>query len=199
MPGYVHVYTGEGKGKTTAALGLALRAAGAGWNVFLGQFAKGTRTSELIALEQRLADRVTVRQFGLPHWIGGQPTAEDLALARRGLEEAREAVTSGKYRLVILDEANLAPGLHLLAVEDLLGLIDAKLPEVELVLTGRGADARLIQRADLVTEMRQVKHYFQQGVGRAAGNREVSGGKKRKAASAPAMGRARTPRDSSGS
>ncbi len=164
MPGYVHVYTGEGKGKTTAALGLALRAAGAGWNVFLGQFAKGTRTSELVALEQRLADRVTVRQFGLPHWIGGQPTAEDLALARRGLEEAREAVTSGKYQLVILDEANLAPGLHLLAVEDLLGLIDAKLPEVELVLTGRGADARLIQRADLVTEMRQVKHYFQQGV-----------------------------------
>ena len=79
MPGYVHVYTGEGKGKTTAALGLALRAAGAGWNVFLGQFAKGTRTSELVALEQRLADRVTVRQFGLPHWIGGQPTAEDLA------------------------------------------------------------------------------------------------------------------------
>ncbi len=199
MPGYVHVYTGEGKGKTTAALGLALRAAGAGWNVFLGQFAKGTRTSELIALEQRLADRVTVRQFGLPHWIGGQPTAEDLALARRGLEEAREAVSSGKYRLVILDEANLAPGLHLLTVEDLLGLIDAKLPEVELVLTGRGADARLIQRADLVTADAPGQALLPTRRRRAAGNREVSGGKKRKAASAPAMGRARTPRDSSGS
>ncbi len=111
-----------------------------------------------------MADCVTVRQFGLPHWIRGQPTAEDLACARRGLEEAREAVTSGKYRLVILDEANVAPALHLLSVDDLLSVIDAKLPEVELVLTGRDADARLIARADLVTEMRPLKHYFQQGV-----------------------------------
>ena len=110
-----------------------------------------------------MADCVTVRQFGLPHWIRGQPTAEDLACAG-GLEEAREAVTSGKYRLVILDEANVAPALHLLSVDDLLSVIDAKLPEVELVLTGRDADARLIARADLVTEMRPLKHYFQQGV-----------------------------------
>ena len=90
--------------------------------------------------------------------------SEDLALARRGLDEAREAVASGKYSLVILDEANVAVALHLLSVDDLLALIDAKMPEVELVLTGRGADARLIERADLVTEMRLVKHYFQQGV-----------------------------------
>ncbi len=164
MPGYVQVYTGAGKGKTTAALGLALRAVGAGWNVFIGQFAKGTRTSELIALDQRLADRVTVRQFGLPRFISGAPNAEDLALARRGLDEARAAVSSGKYGLVILDEANVAVTLGLLSVDDLLALIDAKGPEVELVLTGRDADARLLQRADLVTEMRLVKHYFQQGV-----------------------------------
>ena len=164
MPGYVQVYTGDGKGKTTAALGLALRAAGAGWNVFIGQFAKGLRTSELIALEERLADRVTVRQFGLPRFIVGAPKADDLALARCGLDEAREAVTSGKYGLVILDEANVAVTLQLFSVDDLLALIDAKLPEVELVLTGRGADARLLARADLVTEMRLVKHYFQQGV-----------------------------------
>jgi cob(I)alamin adenosyltransferase len=164
MPGYVQIYTGDGKGKTTAALGLALRAVGAGWNVFMAQFVKGIRTSELIAVEQRLADRMTIRQFGLPRLIRGQPNDEDLALARRGLDEAREALTSGKYSLVILDEANVAVTLRLCSVDDLLALIDAKKPEVELVLTGRGADPRLVERADLVTEMRLVKHYLQQGV-----------------------------------
>ena len=164
MPGYVQIYTGEGKGKTTAALGLALRAVGAGWNVFLGQFAKGLRTSELTALEERLADRVTVRQFGLGRFITGKPTEADVAAARRGLEEARQAVASGDYRLVILDEANVAVKLGLASVEDFLALIDARHTDVELVLTGRDADPRLIARADLVTEMRLVKHYFQQGV-----------------------------------
>ena len=128
MPGYVQIYTGEGKGKTTAALGLALRAVGVGWNVFFGQFAKGMRTSELTALEERLADRVAVRQFGLPRFICGKPAEEDFAAARRGLEEARQAVASGEYRLVILDEANVAVKLGLASVEDFLALIEAKHP-----------------------------------------------------------------------
>ena len=164
MPGYVQVYTGDGKGKTTAALGLALRAAGAGWNVLFAQFCKGKPTSELAALQERLADRITVRQFGLPRFIIGQPGEEDAALARCGLEEARHAVATDKYRLVVLDEVNVAVKLQLFSIDDLLALIDAKHPDVELVLTGRDAHPRLVARANLVTEMLMVKHYFQQGV-----------------------------------
>jgi cob(I)alamin adenosyltransferase len=164
MAGYIQVYTGEGKGKTTAALGLAVRAAGANWNVFFGQFCKGMRTSELAALQERFADRITIHQFGMPRFIMGAPQEEDIDLARRGLAEARDAVTSGKYSLVVLDEANVAIKLKLFSVEDMLSLIDAKLPEVELVLTGRDAHPRIVERADLVTEMVLVKHYFQQGV-----------------------------------
>ena len=115
-------------------------------------------------MEERFADRVVVRQFGLPRFIFGKPTEEDFAAARRGLEEARQAVAAGEHRLVILDEANVAVTLGLASVEDFLRLIEAKHPNVELVLTGRDADPRLVERADLVTEMRLVKHYFQQGV-----------------------------------
>jgi cob(I)alamin adenosyltransferase len=163
MSGYVHVYTGEGKGKTTAALGLALRAAGAGWPVFIAQFAKGLLTSELRSLE-RFADLITIRQLGRPSLIGPQPQDADLLAARRGLAECREALASGRYALVILDEANVAPMLGLFSVEDLLDLIDARPPDVELVLTGRYAHPLVLDRADLVTEMREVKHYYRRGV-----------------------------------
>jgi cob(I)alamin adenosyltransferase len=163
MSGYVHVYTGDGKGKTTAALGLALRAAGAGWNVFFAQFAKGMPTSEQTALK-RFDDRITIRQYGQTAFIRGEPNAEDIASAQRGLGECREAIASGEYRLVILDEANLGPTLQLFTVEDLLQLVDARPDEVELVVTGRGADRRLLDRADLVTEMQEIKHYYRQGV-----------------------------------
>ena len=163
MSGYVHVYTGNGKGKTTAALGLALRAAGAGWKVFFAQFAKGMATSEQAALA-RFADRITVRQFGQPSFIRRGPDEADIDLAQRGLSECREAIGSGQYRLVILDEANLGPTLRLFPVEVLLELVDARPDGVELVLTGRGADPRVLDRADLVTEMHEVKHYYRQGV-----------------------------------
>ncbi len=168
MAGYVHVYTGEGKGKTTAALGLALRAAGAGWRVFIGRFAKGTASSELNALD-RFADRITVRHFGSGRFLRGQPPHEDLDAAADGLAESRAALASGRYALVILDEANTGPMLELFATEDLLELIDEKPPEVELVLTGRWADPRVVDRADLVTEMREVKHYYHAGVSARAG------------------------------
>jgi len=163
MAGYVHVYTGDGKGKTTAALGLALRAAGAGWRVFIGQFAKGRDTSELRALA-RLSDLITVCQFARPGWIGPTPTEEDIAAAQEGLARSWEAITSGQYQLVILDEVILAPVLRLFSLEDLLALIDARPDGVELVLTGRYAHPALLERADVVTEMRELKHYYRRGV-----------------------------------
>jgi cob(I)alamin adenosyltransferase len=163
MTAYFHVYTGDGKGKTTAALGLALRAAGAGWNVFIGQFAKGQATSELDAL-RRFNDRITIRQFGRENLIGPQPENSDRAQAEIGLSECAAAISSGRYRLVILDEANVAATMRLLDLSRLLEVIDARPDGVELVLTGRWAPPEILDRADLVTEMREVKHYFHQGV-----------------------------------
>jgi cob(I)alamin adenosyltransferase len=161
--GFLHVYTGDGKGKTTAAIGLALRAAGAGLRVFIAQFVKSGRYSEIEALD-RFADRITTRQYGRGCWLRGQPSDEDVQMARTGYEQAREVIRSGEYQVVILDEANIATWFKLLAVDDLLALIDIKPDTVELVFTGRNADPRLIERADLVTEMREIKHYYQQGI-----------------------------------
>lgn len=161
--GYVQVYTGDGKGKTTAALGLIVRALGAGWSVFLAQFAKGRFSSELAALAG-FAQQLTVRQYGRPALIERSPADADREAARRGWEECAAAVASGAYRLVVLDEANIATMMGLVPIEEMLRLIDTKPPHVELVLTGRWADPRLLERADLVTEMRAVKHYYQRGV-----------------------------------
>jgi cob(I)alamin adenosyltransferase len=163
MKGYVQVYTGDGKGKTTAAIGLALRAAGAGLEVFIAQFVKSGKYNEIIALEQ-FADRITCRQYGSGCWLRGEPGEEDIRLARSGLQEVRDIIQAGKHDLVILDEANITTHFGLIQVDDLLALIDVKPAGVELVFTGRKADPRLIERADLVTDMREVKHYYQQGV-----------------------------------
>jgi cob(I)alamin adenosyltransferase len=160
--GYVQVYTGDGKGKTTAALGLALRAAGAGLRVFIAQFVKGMEYSELRALER--FDTVEVRRYGRDCFIHREPEPEDVAAARAGLAEAREELLSGKWEVVILDEANIATHFGLFEVEDLLALIHERPKGVELVITGRRADTRVIEAADLVTEMREVKHYYEQGV-----------------------------------
>jgi len=161
--GYVQVYTGDGKGKTTAALGLALRAAGAGAKVFIAQFAKGRPTTELAAL-QRFSDLITIKQYGREHFIMGEPAPEDIEAAQQGLEETQEAIASGEYSLVILDEANVAVELGLFSAEALLAVVNAKPEHVEIVITGRNADQHIVDRADLVTEMRQVKHYYKQGV-----------------------------------
>ena len=160
--GYVQVYTGDGKGKTTAAIGLALRAAGAGLRVFIAQFVKSGRYSEIEALD-RLAGQITCRQYGRGCWLRGQPSDQDIEVARTGYQEVREVIRSSVYQVVILDEANIATWFKLIAVNDLLALIDTKPDTVELVFTGRRADPRLIERADLVTEMREVKHYYRQG------------------------------------
>jgi cob(I)alamin adenosyltransferase len=161
--GYVQVYTGDGKGKTTAAFGLALRSAGAGHKVFIAQFAKDGRFSEIEALS-RFDDLITIRQYGLGRFIKGQPSPEDVEAARAALPEIRAAVSEGEYALVILDEANIATHFGLITVDELLSLVDAKADDVEIIITGRRADPRVIERADLVTEMTCVKHYFEQGV-----------------------------------
>jgi cob(I)alamin adenosyltransferase len=160
---YVQVYTGDGKGKTTAALGLALRAAGAGRHVFIAQFVKGREFSELVSLA-RFADLITVRQYGLRGFIRETPAPEDVAAAREGMREARDAIASGRYDLVILDEANIAAYFKLFTVDELLETVDLGAGRVEIVITGRRADPRVIERADLVTEMREVKHYYATGV-----------------------------------
>jgi len=161
--GYVQIYTGDGKGKTTAAIGLALRAAGAGMKVFIAQFLKAKPSTEFIPLAN-LNDSITSAQYGRDCLIRKTPTEEDKTRARQGLAESRQALISGKYDLVILDEANVAVWFNLISVDDLLDLIKDKPSHVELVFTGRKADPRLIEAADLVTEMKEIKHYYTQGV-----------------------------------
>ena len=163
MKGYVQVYTGDGKGKTTAALGLALRAYGAGLNVYIAQFVKGMWYSELAALE-KLSDRITIKQYGRDCFIKNEPQKEDILAAQGALKEVRELMLSGKYQVIILDEANIATFYNLFTVDELLDLIQAKPDDVELVITGRRAHERVIEAADLVTEMKEIKHYFQKAV-----------------------------------
>ncbi len=163
MQGYTHVYTGNGKGKTTAALGLALRAAGAGLKVYFGQFIKSDEYNEIKALA-RFKDQITLAQYGRGCFIRGAPCEADIDMARNGLRVLFDALTSGAYDLVISDEANVAFGCGLITEADLLALMDARPAAVELVLTGRGAPPAVIAKADLVTEMVEIKHYYQQGV-----------------------------------
>jgi cob(I)alamin adenosyltransferase len=160
--GYVQVYTGEGKGKTTAAFGLALRAAGAGLRVFIAQFVKGMHYSEITALER--FEEITLKQYGIGCFIFGEPTPEDCTAARQGLSEIKPIVAEGGYDVVILDEINIATRYGLVSVDDVLALIECRPPGVELVLTGRYADERILERADLITEMVEKKHYYKQGV-----------------------------------
>lgn len=166
--GYIQVYTGDGKGKTTAALGLALRAAGAGLNVYIAQFIKSGDYSEIKALS-RLADRITVAQFGLGRFIKGKPAPEDVAAAQKGLTAIRSALTSGDYQVVVMEEGNVAAVCGLFPVEEMLEIMTQKPADVELVITGRGADPRVMDRADLVTEMKAVKHYYPAGVAARVG------------------------------
>jgi cob(I)alamin adenosyltransferase len=165
MTGCVQVYTGNGKGKTTAALGLAFRAAGRGFRTYFAQFLKAQPTGEIEAA-QKLFPLITIEQFGREGFITVKdgPDDEDIDRARTGLARAREVMLSGEYRIVVLDEVNTAVHFKILPEQDVLGLIDQRPAAVELVLTGRYAPASFIRRADLVTEMTAVKHYYDQGV-----------------------------------
>ena len=168
MNGYVQVYTGNGKGKTTAAIGLAVRAAGAGLNVFIAQFIKMGEYSEIKSLK-RFSDRITISQYGLGTFIKGKPSEEDLEAARKGLLATKSALLSGKYDMVILEEGNVAVSIGLVSVHDVLDLIDMKPDHVEIVITGRDAPPEIIEKADLVTEMKDIKHYYSKGVAARTG------------------------------
>lgn len=163
MKGYVQIYTGNGKGKTTAALGLSLRAAGAGLKVYIAQFMKMGEYSEIKALK-RFSDLITVEQFGTGKFILDQPSPEEILAAKEGLKRISAIIAAGTYDLIVLEEANLAVKFNLFPVADLLDIINAKPEPLELVITGRYADPEIIKKADLVTEMKEVKHYFQKGV-----------------------------------
>jgi cob(I)alamin adenosyltransferase len=163
--GYVQIYTGDGKGKTTAALGLALRAAGHGLRTYIGQFMKGQSYGELDAV-RKLAPLVVIEQFGrksFVHLKDGPPAAE-VRRARRGLARCREAMLSGRYAIVVFDEVLVAIFFNLLTEAEVHAVLDEKPDGVEVVLTGRRAPASLVRRADLVTEMKARKHYYAKGV-----------------------------------
>ena len=157
------MYTGNGKGKTTTAIGLGIRATGAGLKVYMIQFMKGRRYSEIDALHKN--PHFTVVQFGRDEFVSKEkPEQVDIDLARKGLARAQEILRNGKYDLVILDEINVAVDYHLISEHDVLTLIKEKPEKVELVLTGRYASPEIIKHADLVSEILEIKHPYQQGI-----------------------------------
>jgi cob(I)alamin adenosyltransferase len=161
--GYVHVYTGDGKGKTTAALGLALRALGHDLRVIMVQFMKADPSWGEIVMARRIG--LDVLQVGLDHWVRkGEVTADDLRAAAEGFARGRDIVLGGAYDVVILDELLTALYFELVSRTDVLRLFAEKPQHVELVVTGRRAPDDVVAAADLVTEMRPVKHYFDAGV-----------------------------------
>ncbi|MCK9198711.1 MAG: cob(I)yrinic acid a,c-diamide adenosyltransferase [Bacilli bacterium] len=159
--GYIQVYTGNGKGKTTAALGQALRAICAGNKVFFGQFLKGQSTSELQV--PNYVPNFTIRQFGNINFII-EPTSSDKEKANIAFEQMSEILTSSRYDLVIFDEINTAMALNIIPEQWILSLLKLKPNWTEVILTGRNAPKRIIEIADLVTEMNEIKHYYSTGV-----------------------------------
>ncbi len=163
--GYIHVYTGDGKGKTTAALGLALRAAGHGLRSFIMHFMKGNLEYGELTAQKYLPGLIIVLQGGRETFVSkDNPDAEDIRLAQQAFDSCKQAMASGEYDIVVLDEINVAVDFGLIPCEEVLELMRGKPDGMELVLTGRYADPRIIEAADLVTEMRLVKHYYDSGI-----------------------------------
>jgi len=160
---YIQVYTGDGKGKTTAALGLSIRAAGHGLKTYIGQFMKGQPYGELTALRDNPC--ITMEQYGDTECIRrDQVTQKHMDQAEQGLIKARDAMLSGQYDLVVLDEINVTIWFGLLTVKQVLEFLDQRPESVEIILTGRNAPQEFIQYADLVSEIKEVKHYYNQGI-----------------------------------
>ncbi len=158
----IQVYTGNGKGKTTAALGQAIRAAGAGLKVLIGQFVKGKNYSELNAFKK--IKNIKIEQFGRDCFIKREPNKKDIELAGSGLERVRKIISMGIYDMVILDEINVALKLGLLKIEDIVALIKNAPKKTELILTGRSAHPKILKIADLVSEIKERKHYYKKGI-----------------------------------
>ncbi|MFQ6127424.1 MAG: cob(I)yrinic acid a,c-diamide adenosyltransferase [Thermoplasmata archaeon] len=162
--GLIQVYTGTGKGKTTASLGLAMRACGHGLKVYMIQFMKGKIDyGELRAAEK--IEGLTIEQFGRPEFVDkDNPAEEDVKLARKALQKSKEVILSGEYDIVILDEINVAIEWNLVELGDVIDLLNRKPKNVEIILTGRYARKEIIDMADLVSEIREVKHPFKRGM-----------------------------------
>jgi len=163
--GLVQVYTGKGKGKTTAALGLALRAVGHRYKVLVIQFLKGGIAYGELRSAKKLAPYLTLVPMGREHFVNKKdPHPTDIRWAQKGWELAKRSVHSRKYQIVILDEINVAVEYGMVPLQELLALMKSKPENVELVLTGRWARPEVLRRADLVTEMREIKHYYKKGI-----------------------------------
>jgi cob(I)alamin adenosyltransferase len=161
--GLIHVYTGNGKGKTTAAVGQAIRACGHGARVVMIQFMKGREYGELRCAD--LLDNFEILQFGRDQFVDkSNPAQIDIEYARKGLNAAKEIVEKGDCDLLVLDEINVALDFALLPVEEVLALLAGKPEQIEVILTGRNAPQEMIDIADLVTEMREIKHPYQLGI-----------------------------------
>lgn len=163
--GYVHIYTGDSKGKTTASIGLACRAVGHDWRVIMLQFMKGDVDQGESEIARRLAPLYTVKQVGRDVFVRREaPDPVDVKMAREGWDEAARLILGGEYDMVVLDELCVAVDFDLVPETEVLDVLRRKPAHVEVVLTGRGASQGLIDAADLVTEMKQIKHYFSKGV-----------------------------------
>ncbi len=163
-PSKVHVYTGDGKGKTTAALGQAFRAAGHGLKVHILHFMKNDPNYGEMLSAARMGDNWQVGQYGRARFVSkSKPAAEDIALARQGLERARTLASSNTVDLLVLDELVNALDFNLVELDAVLDLLGTRAPNTEIILTGRNAPAQLIQAADLVTQMQPIKHYYDTG------------------------------------
>ena len=161
--GFVHIYTGNGKGKTTAAIGLGIRATGEGLKVYMIQFMKGRKYSEILALEN--IKNFTVVQFGRDEFVSKeQPDQIDIDLARKGFEHAKKIINNEKYDVVILDEINVAVDYNLIPLNDVLDLLFEKPEKLELILTGRYVSPEIVKHADLVSEILEIKHPYQNGI-----------------------------------
>ncbi len=163
--GYIQVYTGNGKGKTTASIGQAARAAGAGLKTFIIQFMKEFPYSEIISLKE-LNEWITIEQYGKDDFVYKRelPSEEDLAVSKRALKRAEDVMLSKEYDIIILDEILVAIYFKLFREDDVLNFIEKKPDEIELILTGRYCPEKIIEKADLVTEMKEVKHYYTKNV-----------------------------------
>jgi len=157
----IHIYTGNGKGKTTSCLGLALRAQGAGLKVFIGQFLKCGNTSELNALKHLKG--ITIEQYGRKKFIKPSPCVEDIKSAETGLCRINKIVAEKKHDLVILDEINIALHFKILKLNDVMHILKSAPKTMDLVLTGRNAPKELLEIADLVSEIKEIKHYYKNG------------------------------------
>ena len=158
----IQVYTGNGKGKTTAALGLAVRAAGSGLKVYIAQFLKGRNYGELNALKK--IKNIKIEQFGTNCFIKKSPQKKDIELAKAGLAKIKKVLLKKTYDMIILDEVNIALQLGLLKIEEVVCLLKKAPGNIELILTGRYAPAQILKISDLITEMKEVKHYFNRGI-----------------------------------